>query len=140
MKKLFILVFILGFSQFGFASDHGTGIKVETVVKTTKSWDGTTLPHYIKGQPEVTILKITIPPHTKLAWHKHTVINAGILLKGHLTVKSETNKVLNLKAGDSIVELVETYHYGINEYDEPAVIVVFYAGEKGKPITLLKQK
>ena len=140
MKKLLMLVFVLGISQFGFASDHdhGNEIKVETLAKTTKSWNGATLPHYGKGQPEVTILKITIPPHTKLAWHQHPVINAGILLKGHLTVKSDKNDVLNLKAGDSIVELVGTYHYGVNDYDEPAVIVVFYAGEKGKAITILK--
>lgn len=30
-------------------------------------------------------------------------------------------------------------HYGMNESDEPAVIIVVYAGTEGNPITVLNQ-
>jgi quercetin dioxygenase-like cupin family protein len=43
-----------------------------------------------------------------------------------------------MKAGDSIVEVVNKWHYGINEGNEPAEIIVFYAGIKGKPVTVEK--
>ncbi|MCW8878732.1 MAG: cupin domain-containing protein [Kangiellaceae bacterium] len=111
-------------------------VKVEKVVQSSKSWNGNRLPTYPEGQPEVTLLKITIPPKTRLPIHKHTVINTGLLLSGELTVVSKKGENLKMKAGDPIVELVEEWHYGINETDENAVIVVFYAGVKGLPITI----
>lgn len=112
--------------------------EVVTLAKTTKSWDKKLLPAYPKGQPEITILKITIPPHTKLPMHKHPFINAGVLLKGNLTVTTKDGKKLHLKEGESIAEVVSTWHYGKNESDAPCEIIVFYAGIKGKPITIKK--
>ena len=115
---------------------YANQVVVEKVVQSAKSWNGNQLPAYPKGQPEVTLLKITIPPKTRLPVHKHTVINTGLLLSGELTVVSKKGETLKLKAGDPIVELVEDWHYGINETDKEAVIVVFYAGIKGQPITI----
>lgn len=114
--------------------------KVESVqlVKSTHSWNGAPLPSYKSGVPEITILKISIPPGVKLPMHKHPVINAGVLLKGRLTVTTESGEVLHMKAGDPIVEVVETWHYGENEGREPAEILVFYAGIKGLPVTIKK--
>lgn len=111
-------------------------VTVDTLAQTSLSWDGQNLPQYMQGKPEITILKITIPPKTQLPLHEHPVINAGVLLKGELTVISQDNKVLHLKAGDSIVEVVNTWHYGKNEGSEVAEIIVFYAGVQGTPITV----
>ena len=49
---------------------------------------------------------------------------------------TEDKKTLHLKAGDPIVEVVDTWHYGRNDGDTPAEIIVFYAGVKGTPITV----
>lgn len=113
-------------------------VDVEVLAKTGSSWDGSMLPDYAKGQPEITILRIRIPPKVQLPIHEHPVINAGVLLKGELTVIAETGETLHLKAGDSIVELVNKWHYGKNEGDETAEIVVFYAGTLDTPITVKK--
>ena len=109
---------------------------VRQLTKTTRSWDGERLPAYPAGQPEVTILQIEIPPGARLEPHVHPVINAGILTKGALTVVTSDGRTLQLKAGDPIVEVVNTRHYGFNPGAEPAEIVVFYAGEQGKPVTV----
>lgn len=111
-------------------------IQVEELTKSSTSWDGNLLPHYPQGKPEITILKITIPAGAELPLHQHPVINAGVLLEGELTVHTQAGKTLKLKAGDPIVEVVNTWHYGKNEGEDPAVIIVFYAGEKGKEITI----
>jgi len=71
-----------------------------------------------------------------LALHKHPVINAGVLLSGELTVVTEDNKTLYLKAGESIVEVVNKWHYGKNEGNKTAEILVFYAGVQDTPITI----
>ena len=109
---------------------------VDVLAKASTSWDGEALPDYGRGTPEVTILRIVIPPKVQLPLHKHPVINAGVLLKGVLTVVTEDEKRLHLQACDAVIEVVDTWHYGKNEGDVPAEIIVFYAGTQGGPITL----
>ena len=138
MNKLVIgicMVFLLAGSTW--AKDTNT-TRTEVLIKTGTSWDGDALPAYPEGNPEITLLRITIPPHTQLPMHKHPVINAGILLKGELTVMTQSNKTFHLKEGETISELVEKWHYGKNEGDNPAVIMVFYVGIQGEPITIKK--
>ncbi len=115
-----------------------SGIQVETLVKTTQSWNSSPLPNYNAEHPQMTALRITIPPHTKLPVHRHPVINAGILLEGELTVISEAGDTLHMKKGDPIVEMVNQWHHGENNGAQPAEIVVFYSGNVDVPVTILK--
>lgn len=139
MKKSTILIFISSIFLMACASNKIKKIEVITLAKTTKSWNGSPLPKYHDGTPEVTILQITIPPKTILEMHKHPEINAGIILKGQLMVISETNDTLHLRTGQSIVELVNIWHYGINESKKPVELIVFYAGIEGTPNTVKKE-
>ena len=111
-------------------------VQVEVLTKTTKSWDGTTLPSYKTGQPEITILKITVQPNTELPWHTHPIINAGVMIKGKLTVITKDGERHELSAGDTIVELTGRIHRGINNGSDPAEIIVFYAGVTETPLTI----
>jgi quercetin dioxygenase-like cupin family protein len=123
----------------GCASTKNTNTtEVEVLAKSNTSWNGESLPNYAKGKPEISILRIVIPPDTTLPLHKHPMINAGLLLKGQLTVVLEDNATLHLKAGDTIVEVVNKWHYGKNEGSEPAEIIVFYAGTQGELLSIKK--
>lgn len=115
-----------------------SGARVETLARSTRSWNGALLPAYGAGQPQVTILRITVPPGVRLPLHHHPVINAGVLLEGRLRVVAADGQVLELKAGDPIVEMVGTPHYGQNVGTVPATIVVVYAGLEGQPVTVLE--
>ncbi len=138
MRKLFCVICLtIVLSAHASAADSN-GIDVAVLAKTGLSWDGKPLPDYAKGRPEITILRIRIPSGAQLELHKHPVINAGILLSGELTVVTEENRTLHLKAGEPIVEVVNTWHYGKNEGDKDAEIVVFYAGVAGTPISITK--
>ncbi|MFI5294159.1 MAG: cupin domain-containing protein [Thermodesulfovibrionales bacterium] len=101
---------------------------------------GAVCPTTRRAPPELTILRIKIPPGAPLSLHKHPVINAGVLLSGEPTAVAEDNKTLHLKAGDSIVEVVNKRHYGKNEGVKTAEILVFYAGVADTPITIKKQE
>jgi len=138
MKKLFLPLCLILFLANAALAEDAAGVKVDVLAKTGSAWDGSVLPAYAQGAPEITILRITIPAGTSLPLHKHPVINAGVLLKGELTVVSEDNKTLHLKSGDAIVEVVNKWHYGKNEGKEPAEILVFYAGTRETPITMKK--
>ena len=136
MKKIVWGIVVISFLFITACAGNLNNIVVEQLAKSSKSWDGDALPEYPQGQPEVTILRIKIPAGAKLEIHNHPVINAGVLLAGELTIVAEDNKTLDLKAGDSIVELVNKKHYGKNEGTETAEIIVFYAGVENKPITV----
>src|SRR6516164_4899779 len=111
-------------------------IKVEQVLQATQSWDGTPYTSYPTGQPQITVLKITIPPNTALHWHRHPVISAAYVLSGHLTIeKRDTGERTIVHAGQAVAETVQTTHRGFTT-DEPVELVVFYAGQVGLPITV----
>ncbi|MDD9302511.1 MAG: cupin domain-containing protein [Desulfobacter sp.] len=110
--------------------------KAMLLTKTSQTWNGADLPGYPRGVPEITILRIKIPANTTLPWHPHPVINAGVLISGELTVTTRSGKTLVMKAGDPIVEVVDTWHYGKNTGKTDADIIVFYAGTKGAPVTV----
>lgn len=136
-KRIIGICLWLSLSVNAWALDTNS-VSVDVLAKSTMSWNGNSLPAYTEGQPEVTILKIVIPPKVELPMHTHPVINAGVMLKGELTVVTEDGKVLHLKTGDSLVEVVNTWHYGKNEGNEAVEIIVFYAGIEGKPVTIKK--
>jgi quercetin dioxygenase-like cupin family protein len=120
-----------------FAENHGNA-KAEILVQSDVSWDGQKLPPYPTVPPEITVLKVTIPPHSTLQWHKHPSINAGYMISGELTVIAEDNQSLSLKTGDALIELVDTWHFGRNDGDLPVEIVVFYVGAKDVPLAIIK--
>jgi len=58
------------------------------------------------------------------------------VLSGELTVITEAEDVLQVHAGEAFIEVVNKWHYGINDTDKPVELIVFYAGEEGEPITV----
>ncbi|MEG6506077.1 cupin domain-containing protein [Nitratidesulfovibrio sp. 1201_IL3209] len=114
-------------------------VRTVQLVQSERSWDGAMLPAYPQGQPQVTILRITIPAGARLPLHRHPVINAGVLVRGQLVVVTEDGGELRLAAGDPIVEVVDTPHQGFNPGSEPAEIIVFYAGQAGAPLAVKQE-
>ena len=111
-------------------------IKVERVLQTMQSWDSSPYISYPTGQPQVTVLRITIPPNTALHWHRHPIISVGYVLSGHLTMeKRDTGELTILRAGQAVAETVQTTHRGFTT-DEPVELIVFYAGQVGVPLTI----
>ncbi|MGA1192932.1 MAG: cupin domain-containing protein [Kiritimatiellia bacterium] len=140
MKSFIVVILALFVSGCTSLPEHAVDqVKSVVLAKTTSSWDGAYLPAYPEGQPEITILKITVPPGVRLPLHYHPVINAGVMTAGELTVVTEKGQTNRLVAGDAIVEVVETLHYGMNEGRVPAEILVFYAGVKDGNITVINQ-
>jgi quercetin dioxygenase-like cupin family protein len=131
------LVFWLGVLTLSqSALGDGDAIAFETLLKTDKSWDGSRLPSYPTGEPEITILKVSVPAGKTLASHKHPVINAAMILSGEITVYADNNHSRRFVAGDSVVELVDTWHHGVNTGEVPTEILVFYAGVSGVPLSI----
>ena len=112
------------------------GVKVETLSRSDRSWNGDLLPKLNDVQAEVTVLRITVPAGVTLPRHFHPVINAGVLLQGSLRVESDDGASQSLQPGQAIIERVNKVHRGISLGPEPAVVVVVYMAPKGSPITV----
>ncbi|MAJ32109.1 MAG: cupin [Flavobacteriaceae bacterium] len=109
-------------------------VKAETIVETSTAWNGTS--YRIPNDPSVLVLKIKIPAKDTLAWHQHPYFNVDYLLKGKLKVETQKGETLMMKAGESLVELNEQWHRGINVGQEDIEILVFYLKHKDVPITM----
>jgi quercetin dioxygenase-like cupin family protein len=127
---------ILKANDDGHGSKH-LGVTIETLVKDSSQWDGKLLPSYPTTQPEITILRIIIPPKTILPMHIHPVINAAVIIKGKLEVILADGTSRLYKEGDGFVEVVNTAHYGKSHGNESVEILVFYAGTKQLNTTTL---
>ena len=112
-----------------------TSVSVETLLKTGASWDGTPFERYPDAAPELTVLKITIPPRTALPWHRHPMPNAAYVVSGELLVETrDGGQTIRLVAGDVLPEMVNGVHRGVTG-DVPVVLIVFYAGARGLPVS-----
>lgn len=105
----------------------------EVLLQTEKSWNGKPYTHYPTGQVQLTTLKVTLAPHTALPWHTHPVPNVVYVLSGTLTLHDKASgKTLVLHQGQAVGESVDDVHRG-EAGDEPAVLIITYAGTPGVP-------
>ena len=104
--------------------------------RTSESWDGTQLPDYLQGKPELVVMRYVFPVGSKLPWHHHPVINYGILQQGELTIVGLDGKRQVVRAGDAIVEMVGPVHCGMNTGDKPIVLDMFYLAQEGMPLAV----
>lgn len=117
-------------------SSEASGVRVETLARSSQAWNGDPLPAYPGGQPLVSVLRITIPAGTSLDRHQHPVINAGVLLQGRLRVVLDDGRSREIRTGEALIEVVNRIHHGESLGPDPAVIVVVYVGAEGLPITI----
>lgn len=116
-------------------SGYSDKIESVTLLKTTKSWDGTTYPAYPATQPEISVLKIAVPPNSALSWHKHPIINAAYVEKGEIQIeRKEDGKTQWIRKGQVLPEMVNTGHRG-KTGDQGATLIVFYSGTPDIPLS-----
>lgn len=110
--------------------------ETELLVKSDMSWNGKPYELYPAGRPKLTVVKMTIPAHSRLPWHTHPMPNAAYILSGHLTVEDQaTGKTRTIHAGEAFTESVDDIHRGYTGA-EPTVVIVTYAGIEGQPLSV----
>jgi quercetin dioxygenase-like cupin family protein len=117
------------------AKNDQSSVHVETLLRTSSSWDGEPYESYPSGQPELSILKINLAPHTQMEWHSHPIPSAAYVVAGELTIeRKKDGKKQQFTAGQAVSEAVDTLHRGLTG-NEPVVLIVFYAGSPGVSLT-----
>lgn len=130
-KSIFAILFCVSLTfPKGQAENVGTA-KREVLVESSDSWNGTKYIHYPYGVPQLTVLKITIAPHSALPWHTHPCPNSCYVLSGELTIHDkESGKSATYHQGQAFAESVNRVHRG-ETGKAPAVLIVTYAGTSG---------
>ena len=111
-------------------------VKSSELIRTSQSWDGVELPDYLKGRPELVAVKYVFPAGQKLGWHRHPVMNYGILVQGELTIIGQDGKEKTVHEGEAVVEMVNTIHHGENRGSKPVILYMFYLSQKGLPLAV----
>ncbi len=134
-KECFLSLAIAGYLIAGTVSaKEQPTTQVETLLRSDASWDGVPYASYPDGSPELSILKITVPANQALPWHTHPMPNAAYILDGEITVEKENGEKKLVSKGQVLAEMVGQRHRGYTG-NTPVVLLVFYAGTKGMPLS-----
>ena len=135
MKKTILLLSVLCFCFIANAQ-YNKGVILEPVLKTDTTSIGQKIVYPKFANDEVSIVKVTIPPGKSTGWHKHNFPVFAYVLQGILTVEFENRKSLQFTQNSSFSEVIDTLHNGINNGKEDVILIAFFMGEKGKPLSL----
>ena len=80
-QATFVLVILISmlFQRPKTAENDQKIVRSETLLRSSAFWNGEPYKSYPLRQPDSSILKITVPPHTKLEWHSHPMPSAYIV-------------------------------------------------------------
>ena len=115
---------------------YNQSIQSIPILKTDTTTAGQPLSEFFSHPSEVTGLKVILPPGTETGWHKHTVPGFAYILKGTLTIETESGKNFDFKKGGSFAEVINLDHNGINNGKDTIELIAYFVGEKDKPITV----
>lgn len=132
MKKKFSLITAL--LLLGTSTHLLSG--VELMLQGETSWDGGKF-SYPKGKPEITSVKLSLVEGKDAPFHCHPIPTMGYISKGKVLLETREGKNTQVQQGDSVIEVMKTVHRGL-ALEGDAEIIVFYAGAKDIPVTVLE--
>ncbi|MDD3322449.1 MAG: cupin domain-containing protein [Paludibacter sp.] len=134
MKKIFLLFILCGIFTT-VKSQYNAGVVLEQLLKTDTTSIGQKIEYPDFEEDEVSIYKVTIQPGQSTGWHKHGFPVFGYVMQGTLTVEVENKASHDYSVNSSFSEVINTMHNGINKGKVDVVLIAFFMGEKGKPLS-----
>lgn len=111
-------------------------IKHELIMQSGKAWNGQTYSQYPDGNPQISVMRMSVPPHSELPWHTHPMPNTAYILAGQLTIEDkDSGETHTVTAGEALNETIDSAHRGYTK-DEAAELVIFYAGVEGQELSI----
>jgi quercetin dioxygenase-like cupin family protein len=139
MKKYFLTIILLAFLSLTARSQY-SGLNIKELLRTDTTSIGQKITYPDFADPEVTMLKITIPPGKSTGWHKHSIPVFAYVVKGTLTVELEDHREIKFKEESTFAEMRDTYHNGTNKEDSDLVLIAIYMGGNEQKLSIPKEK
>ena len=136
-KRTAILLALLlsATSLGGVAWAQATGLKATTILQAATTPEGQPI-QFPLFRNQFTASLVEIAPGGQVGRHMHPVPVLVYIMEGELTVEADGQPARTYKAGQAAVEVVNTWHNGLNRGSVPVKFLVVYAGEEGKPTTV----
>jgi len=119
------------------SAEEAARVRVTPVMsaRTTATGQPIVLP---KENPEVLVSIFEIAVGATLPVHKHPFHRYAYVLAGKLRVSDKDNvRTFDYTAGDFLIEMVDTWHYGMNIGTEPVRLLVIDQVAAGQQNTIL---
>jgi quercetin dioxygenase-like cupin family protein len=133
--KLLLPLLLLTSLQLRAQDPYTPSIKVDQLLRTSKDEAGRPVRYPGSSSPELAAYLVEIPPGQSTGWHIHQNPSLAHILQGVIDVDYEDGSHRQYKAGDTLAEVVEFKHNGINTGKVPVRILLFVAGEQGTPVS-----
>ncbi len=122
IKTMMAGVAVAAFVASAYAADAP---KIDIQKLGTLTTTVTGQPIVVPPNPDVIGQIGTFPPGARLPEHKHPYPHIVYVMEGTLTVvNTETGKSFDVHAGDFVAEMMNTWHYGINNGSVPVKLFV----------------
>jgi len=138
MKRLVVAAAALVLASTAFAAD-APKVAIEKLGTLTTTVTGQKIVAPKNSQYIASIG--TFPPGAKLPEHKHLYPHLVYVMEGVLTVtNTQTGKSFEVKQGDFVAEMMNTWHYGENKGSVPVKLFVIDEVPKGVTSNLVPRK
>jgi len=114
-------------------------VQVTPVTRTNRTVTGQ--PIVVPDYPDVIVSIATFPPGARIAEHQHPHPHYVYVLDGVLTVvNTDANMSFEVKAGEFVAEMQNTWHYGINKGAVPVKLLTIDQVPMGAAGNVLPRK
>jgi len=121
-----LAVAVLGFIATPAAAQYK--FSATPILQSGTTVGGTAIAYPKTDSAEVTALVLDIAPGGETGRHMHPYPTFVYVLQGAIDVEMDGGMVHSYKAGDSFLEVVNTWHNGTNKGTTPAKVLVVFAG------------
>lgn len=115
------------------SADYNSGVSATVLKKSMVTGNGQKIVYPLTDKAEVTAMAVDLAAGAETGWHSHPIPVYAYVVAGTLDVELESGQVMIYRAGDAIIEVVNTLHNGRNRGSETVRLVVFYTGIEGTP-------
>lgn len=136
MNRKTALLVLLGIALFaGGAWAQAVDVRSTTLLQASTTPAGQPIEFpLLRNQFSASLVEIA--PGGQVGRHMHPVPVLVYILEGELTVEAEGQQARSYKAGQAALEVVNTWHNGMNRVSVPVKFLAIFAGEEGKPVTI----
>ncbi len=135
---VYIVAFVVAFTSSAVFAEEP--VKITKLLQETKTIEGQTIVYPPSDKAEMSVLMVEVAPGAEIGLHMHPVPLVVYVMEGTLDVEVVGGGKHKIEAGKAFLEVVNTWHNGINRTKEPVKFLVVFAGEIGKANLIRAEK
>jgi len=126
----YILLFVIALVSSPLHAEEA--VKITKLLQSSTTIEGQTIAYPPSDKAEMSALMVEVAPGEEVGLHLHPVPLVVYVMEGELDVEVAEGGKHKIPAGKAFLEVVNTWHNGINRGKVPVKFLVVFAGEIGK--------